>query len=341
MIALHLNRGATRLGGLSFSIMEASADYYWVPSLKGLPARGTPREVEDAELRRARGRWQAFLLRRDIDARRELVWRSLRGLVGVEFYDARWSRLYSWLTTLSRLLSPFLVLCGVALMLAAPWRAEDLGWRAAAILVVVLLIGQNLVLGPNPRFVLPLLPAVLVLGITSAFLTGWRTSSLAAGGALLALLLALALRIPGTVAWEWGMVEASGVSLRQRIPRGRLPKLGTLHVRIAAPVVPTGAQLEIRGPEDELLYDSMRDHQRTQPDVRFRISPTLSLTNTREPIDLRFISRGSYDAFNYLLFPVVPPPWGPGMERAGSDVLSPGTGLRFGGLDWWTHEGWP
>jgi hypothetical protein len=262
-------------------------------------------------------------------------------LLGIEFYDARWSQSYWWLTTLSRLASPFLVLCCMALALAAPWRGDDRGWRFAAVLLLLMLIGQNLVLGSNPRFVLPLLPVLLVLGAVGAFQPGWRMPSVLMSGALVAVFLLVVLWVRGVVDWQWGRIEASGVVLRQQIPRAKLARGGTLHVRIAPATAPTSAQLEMRGPGNQLLYESVDDTHRTQPDIRIRIPDALSRANALGAVEVRLLSRGSYDEFSYLLFPVVPPPWGPAAVRDGTISLSPSTGVRFGGLDWWAHEGWP
>ena len=48
---------------------------------------------------------------------------------------------------------------------------------------------------------------------------------------------------------------------------------------------------------------------------------------------------GSFADAQYLLFPVVPPGWAPEAKRIGSRDLSPRTGIRRGGFDWWVHEG--
>jgi hypothetical protein len=338
---LRSGHGQSRLNGLSFTILEGSADYYWVPSLGPLPAGASARDRESRELHRARGRWQEFLSQRGIDARRQLLWRSLHGLLGVEFYNAQWSPGYWWLTTVSRLASPFLILCCMAVVLAAPWRGDDRGWRVAAALLLLMLVGQDLLLGSNPRFVLPLLPVLLLLGTVGAFQPGWRTPSVLTSGAIFAVFLLAVLWARGVVDWQWGRIEAPGVVLRQEIPRSKLARGGTLHVRIAPATVPSSAELEMRGPGNQLLYESVDDTRRTQPDIRIRIPEALSRANARGAVEVRLVSRGACDEFNYLLFPVVPPPWGTAAVREGSNVLSPGTGVRFGGLDWWAHEGWP
>jgi hypothetical protein len=63
--------------------------------------------------------------------------------------------------------------------------------------------------------------------------------------------------------------------------------------------------------------------------------------NSREPIELELTSFGSYGETQYLLFPVIPPPWRRIAVREGSPDLSPSTGIRRGSLDWWAHPGAP
>jgi hypothetical protein len=53
------------------------------------------------------------------------------------------------------------------------------------------------------------------------------------------------------------------------------------------------------------------------------------------------VTFGSYGEFQYLLFPVIPPPWRARAVREGSDALSSSTGIRSGSLDWWAHPGLP
>jgi hypothetical protein len=141
--------------------------------------------------------------------------------------------------------------------------------------------------------------------------------------------------------WEWGRIEKAGVMIRQRIPIRSLPRKepATLHVRIAAPGVPSGAHLEIRGPAGAILYSSVRDGARQKPAIVIPLPAAVLEANARSDIALELSSFGSYGEFQYLLFPVIPPPWGARAARDGSRELSPTTGIRSGSLDWWAHAG--
>jgi len=61
--------------------------------------------------------------------------------------------------------------------------------------------------------------------------------------------------------------------------------------------------------------------------------------NRHGPVELTLVSRGTYDAAHFLVFPVIPPPWGPQAGREGTDDLSPASGISSGSLDWWAHPG--
>src|SRR5262249_18540950 len=77
--------------GLSYQVLEASADDYWRPVLGEWPAAQTSRARARDELSRARENWTRLLESGGADAHRQFVWRAFRGLLGSEYYDARWS----------------------------------------------------------------------------------------------------------------------------------------------------------------------------------------------------------------------------------------------------------
>jgi hypothetical protein len=223
-----------------------------------------------------------------------------------------------------------------------PFRGAESSWNAAALFLVAGILVQDLVLGSHPRYVLPLLPSVLLLAVTGApslrEASPWRRSVVAlvfAAGIVL-----LASR-RGLLDWEWGRVEAAGVHLRQSIPRDALPDAPpvTLHVRIGPPLLPSDAHLEIFGPGERLLYSSSLDAARDRPDVAFLVPAWLLEANRRGPVELDLVSRGVYDDRHYLIFPVVPQPWGRPSRREESPELSPSTGIASGSLDWWAHRG--
>ena len=331
--------GEDPLRGIAYPLFAATAEYYWLPSLGEWPEATSEKARGEETLRRTQENWRTFLSRRDPDTGRELLWRAFHGIFGTEFYDARWSRTYRRLDTLSRLLTPLLIAFSLSLLFSFPFFDRRL--HLAALFLPLSLVAQNLVLGSHPRYVLPFLPLLFLLAVVA--LAGWRKVparrrriAVLVFGSLTAGLFWLP-----ALDWEWGQVEASGVRITQPVRRGALPERepATFHVRIAAPVVPTTAHLEVRGPGSRLLYSSTGDPSRERPLITFALPQWLLDANRKESVELDFRAVGEFGPVHFLLFPVIPPPWARPAHREGSPDLSPATGVRFGSLDWWAHEG--
>ncbi len=291
------------------------------------------------ELERAADNWRRTLSRGGPDTRRELVWRAFRGLLGTDFYDGRWSRLYGHLDEASRVVTPFLILAMIsALVLPSPPGGPPA--RVVGILLLVSIVGHNLVLGSSPRYLLAVLPFLLLLPTACLAAPGVSGARLALFGLALAALVAVTFLHREVLDWEWGRIESAGVLLRQPIARGSLPSPpSTLHLRIAPPLLPTGAHLLIRGPGGQVLYSSLNGSRRNRRVISIAIPDWLAASNSKETSLLEISSFGSYDQYHYFLFPVIPPPWGAPARRANSLDLSPSTGVRAGSLDWWAHPG--
>ena len=333
--------GPDPLRGLGHPILEGSATYYWHASLGDWPRAPTQQEMERRELARAAENWKRTLARSGPDTRRELAWRTIHGVLGTEFYDARWSTLYRFADDASRWLTPFLILAMVA-TLALPCGAPASGPSIVGGLLLLCLVGHNLLFGSNPRYLLPFLSFLLLLPVVKlSGLAAVPASRRAAAGLLFALLVLAASGSRHVLDWQWGMVEAPGVTIRQPIGRGALPASGpaTLHVRIAPPFLPTGARIEIVGSGQEILYDSTRAADLSKPTIAVSLPESLMAENRQRPVFIEVRSSGSFDAQHFFLFPVIPPPWSAAAQRIGSDELSPSTGLRRGALDWWAHAG--
>jgi hypothetical protein len=332
--------GSDPIRGIGHPILEASAEYYWRPSLGQWPRARTQEEMAREEIEQAARNWKRTLSRFGYDTRRELFWRVVHGLLGTEFYDASWSRPYQILDTASRLLTPFLILAFLAaLALPSPPEART---ALAAGLLLVSIIGHDLVFGSNSRYLLPVLPFLLfLLAVVPAALARASRPRRAGAGLLLLALVALAFAQRDVLDWQWGMIESPGVTIRQPIPAARLPERepATLHIRIATPLVPSAAHLEVLGPGDRLLYSSVEDSDRERPFVTIPLPAWLLQANRKGRVELTLRSRGGYGATSYLLFPVIPPPFGSTARREGSRDLSPSTGIASGSLDWWAHPG--
>ena len=323
--------------GLAYPSHLASADYLW----DGLGNRNAA--ASSAPPPSALENWVAAARSSSSpDTRRQLVWRALHGLFGLEFYDAGWSRTYGRLRVGAALLLPWLLFGALAVLLAAPSRGQARVARALGLLLLALTIVQSLALGALPRFVLPFVPSLLLLAISA--LPSLLDSPPLRRGVCVVLFAAFA----GFTAWqrqildwEWGIVEAAGVRIAQTIPARALPDRtpATLHVRIAAPLLPTDAGLQLLGPSGETLYDSREDPMRWRPFISVALPDALIAANRLGPVDLTVVARGTYDPIHYLLFPVIPPPWGARAARAQSGAISPASGIVNGSLDWWAHPG--
>jgi hypothetical protein len=332
--------GGDPLRGLGAPILMGSAPYYWLPG-PGNWSDGNSRD----QLRQAAANWRALASQPEPDRRRELLWRALHGVFGVELYDARWSPAYRAWDGFSRRAAPFLLAAAVSVLLAGSIFAPGLtpAERLAAPLLLAMLVAHDLVFGSHPRYILAFLGVLLLLATAHAVALG---SSRRGGLAALAIGLGLFLllrRNRGIVDWEWGLVEASGVRIDQTISARSLPAAGpaTIHIRIAPPLLPTHAGLELLGPGGEVLYASGANAGSREPFLTAALPQALLDANRRGPVTLTVSSSGSYDDTHFLLFPVVPPPWGSPARRNGSAELSPGTGVRAGSLDWWAHAGAP
>ena len=328
--------GQDSMRGLSHPIIAGAAEYFWLPSLGPLP-EGSPKERAAEEWRITADSWKALFARHDSDARRELAWRCLNGFFATEYYDARWSAAYRRLTGASRVAAPFAILLAISLLLIRPFE-ESLGaWNRAAPLLLLALLAQNLVIGSHPRYVLPFLPAVFLLALVAASSMSVKRRWM---GVLAALVLAFVVHANrGALSWEWGRIESAGVVLRQRLPRASLPasEPATLHLRIATGNLPSEAAIEILGEDGRVLASS----RRTEGSQVLAVSLPQSLLaeNASRPVEVSVRSRGNYDPYHFMLFPVVPPPWSTPARRDGSREISPSTGVTTGSFDWWAHSG--
>lgn len=331
------------LHGLGYQIVESSAEYYWTPSIVPWPVGETPGQAAAEELRVARENWKRTLSEGGPDRRRELVWRAFHGLLGIEFYDSRWSVPYASATTASRILSPFLILGAVTILLASPWRPAGRA-KLAGITLLLLLVAQNLLLGSNPRYALPLIPLLFLFAtVGSQTLRGSGGLRALALGVCLAGLLLAARWQRQILDWQWGKIEATGVTIIQPIPKGALPASGpaTLHLRVAPALAAAPAGLDVFGPGGRLLYSSGNDAARQRPLITIPLPAWILSENRDAPVELRLVSHGGYGATSFLLFPVIPRMWSAPAERRGSGDLSPTTGIHSGSIDWWSHPGSP
>ena len=161
--------------------------------------------------------------------------------------------------------------------------------------------------------------------------------------AVTAVLALLVSRQKSVLGQEWGVVESAGVVVSQAIPMEALPRNApaTLHLRIASPLLPTRAGLEVRDLRGRLLYSSERDATRQRPEITIPLPQEVLDENWHDGTTLHLRSTGRYDELHYLLFPVIPYPWAAPALRQDSRELSPATGARRGSLDWWAHAGAP
>jgi hypothetical protein len=277
----------------------------------------------------------------DTDARRQLTWRGLHGLFGNEYYDARWGAIYRVLDTSARIASPFLIAMAIGVSFAMPFKGPDRAMNVIAPLLVVMLVGQGFLVGALPRYVLPVLPVLLAIGVLGvSSIRKSDVSRVVCFVVAVSIIVLTIAAVPGIVDWEWGKVESAHVRLVQRIPRGGLPSRGpaTLHIRIAAARVPTSTEIHVLGPAERSLYTTAGQAQ-DQPSLTIQLPDWLLVLNRESAVEISVVSAGRFEMDDFLLFPIVPPPWGGGCVRAGQAWLSPDTGIQKGSLDWWAHRG--
>ncbi len=322
--------------GMAPAFITGSIDYGWAPEHQRSETEPPP----FVQIRSALENWKATFGEERGDRGRQLVWRALHGVLGTDFYDARWSPLYNRATDLSRRITPLLTLASAAVLLAVPFRGRARIPKTLGLLLLAGLVAQSLILGALPRLALPFLAALVLYGIAALPGVGDARRRIAAA-ALLALLVAFVAWQRQVLDWEWGLVESPGVRIALTIPPGALPAdaPATLHVRIAPLLLPTKAGLDVLGPRGEKLYESGSDIARERPFLTIPLPPALVEANRRRAVVLTLVSTGAYDEVHFLLFPIVPRPWATQSHREGTPLLSPKTGIASGGLDWWTHAG--
>jgi hypothetical protein len=320
--------------GLDWPVLYASAEDYWEPSLR-LDTRADA-EALGARLRRTGRNWAQMLGSPGLDRTRQVLWRALHGLFGVEFADERWSPSYGAADRAVRTASPLLVLAGVALVLGFALTRGELLSRAFAAALLTGLVAHNLVFGSLPRYLLPFLPVVFLVAVLAALSRRPRSFWIAAAACFLGLF-ALLRGLPGIASREWGQVEASDVILRQQVPRGSLPRRApaTLHVRIASPRPESAVAVDVR--IDGVGLTNLADSY--SPSLVLPLPQEILTRNQTEAFELVLTSRGAFGPHDYLLFPVVSFPFGRGSARREASPLSPSTGIGTGALDWWAHDG--
>lgn len=306
--------------GMRDAILTGSAEYLWAPS-QGVPSgRGTS---HDTRLALARSNWKAVLDATPADRAREIRWRALHSLLGLEFYDARWSGVYRSLDHVGRLLAPWLVLAAIAGAIAGRKTSRETAVVAGLLLAGAVL--QSLALGAIPRFSVPLIPGLLLVGAAAAFgpRDGRTPGRALAVWVLLAGLLAIH---PEVASWEWGQIERAGVTLEQRVPRDVLPRQApaTLHLRIGQPA-PADANYVVRIDGQELVRGPQPSSPRRAV-VEVPLPQAILDAGTARDLTLSVTSVGSFGPHAYLLFAAVPPPFG----RGGGGGLSPPVHSRRG-----------
>ena len=319
--------------GLAGVTLLGSADYCWPASFGGWPQVSPSKELARAEIRLTVDRWRQFFATRGPDKRRQLVWRLFHGLFGTEYYDLRWSHWYAWASFWSRVVTPFVTAYAVVVLLAA-LATKDRRLGIVGLVVFVLAVVQNLLLGSLPRFVLPLLPGVWIPAMAVA---RWRRpSALLVAGTAVALFSLKANR--QVLDWEWGVIEGSTVIRQPVNVASRADGHAVLHVRIFSPVVPASVATKISGPDGE-PFEPCTEALAGQPVASFVVPAKYVRDGTLAYLDVAGAGAGTLSDAQFLMFPVVPVPWGRPAHRIGQAGLSPSTRVFLGSLDWWVHPG--
>jgi hypothetical protein len=252
------------------------------------------------------------------------------GLLGTDYYDARWSWTYWRIDEAAKVARPFVVLLAVAWVVCAIRRPETRVFGTLGLAVIAMLVVQDLLVGALPRYGLPFLAPLLLFAVLSV------TKRLAAPLLTAAILIGAVSLNPGVLDREWGTIEKSGVVVTQEIPRASLDQQRReLHVRIGSLTGLTSAELFVEDDAGRPLLSSVTNVHPDQPVIVVPLPADLLERNRHGPVVVRFVAGSGFDTTNFYVFPVVPWPWGVLAQRQASGVLSPTTGIVSGSLDWW------
>jgi hypothetical protein len=316
--------------GASSAVLTGSLDYLWPASVPRWPAAATPSETARQEVTLAAARWREMWPPSTPEIRRQWIWRAFHALLGIDYYDASWSRAYGPIDEAAKIARPFLVLLAVAWIACAFRSAETRRFAFLGTVLLLMLVAQSLLVGSLPRYGLPFLAPLLLFAALST------SRKFIAPLLVAAALVILVSHRPGVLDREWGRVEKSGVAVRQEIPKdGFDRRRSELHVRIGSLTGPTAAELSVEDDRGRVLFSSRTNPHPESPVIVVPLPADLVARNRRAPVELRFVTGGGFDETNFYVFPVVPWPWGAPARREGSRVLSPATGVVSGGLDWW------
>jgi hypothetical protein len=317
--------------GISTGLVTGSLDYEWAPLSQPWPSAPSPAALARTELRFAASGWRPLLRWRDPDVRRQWAWRLFHGTMGGDYYDARWSRAYRRMDEISRIGRPIATLAAISFIVAGLFFRWSRRAAGAGVLLIALLTAQNLVTGSLPRFGLPYLAALWMLGLACA---GRRSVGPAA--LVFVLLGFFVVHSPQILDREWGLIEKSGAVVRQTIPRGALARgRDRIRVRIGSLIARTSAELSVLDDRGRVLFRSRENPHPERPEIVVPIPEDLRVRNLQAPIELAFVGGSGFTPVDFYVFPVIPPPWSAPARREGSRELSPGTGIESGSLDWW------
>jgi len=316
--------------GMSSAVLTGTLDYLWPAAVPRWPAEATPAATARAELRLAAARWREMGPPFTPEIRRQWIWRASHALLGTDYYDASWSRVYWPIDEAAKIVRPFLVLLAIAWIVCAFRSAETRRFAFLGTVLVGMLVAQSLLVGSLPRYGLPFLAPLLLFAAISTSRKFIAPLLVAAG------LVVVVSHRPGVLDREWGRLEKGGVVVRQEIPRNGLDRRRSeLRVRIGSLTGPTAAELSVEDDRGRALFSSRANPHPESPVIVVPLPADLVARNRNASVELRFVAGSGFDETNFYVFPVVPRPWGAPARREGSGVLSPATGVVSGGLDWW------
>lgn len=325
----------------SSAILWGTADYYWLPDIGTWPVTSSGGVDKTRELRLAAHRWHTKLSHWTPDRRRALWWTLGHSWFSAEELPARWRGPlpYRWYDRGIRRWWWAIALCLVGLASGTAVNGRGC-WRLAPLAVVVVILGQGVLFGADPRFSLPFVPLLFVLLALSLEGEAIGARSVVAGVASLACGFVLIAAAPDMTNSDYGILRA-GQALAVHIPTRlfeHADHIATVHVRILEETqhLDRGVDIWIAGqPVAEYKPTGLPQENGF---LTARLSGPLLGIAKRTGVTLSVLPRGGSGAFLY--FPVISWPWGTRVTIDHSAVFESGYGGEAsGGIPYWVHSG--
>jgi hypothetical protein len=326
----------------SQTILFGTADYCWPPDLGVEPVGASAAETARLQTQKAWDRWRAFWKKTPADRTRSLLWRMTHSLVSAEQFPPQWE--WPLYVAIDKCVRRWWWLAACAATFAA--MAGAVGgrgrWRFVSLTVLAVGVLQGLLFGAEPRYVLPLLP-VLILGLARTLPTVRWSVSIAAVGAAPALLLAATVtKVPDTASSDYAIVRGPGHVIRQEISPSKIPpgETAMIHVRILKPD-PFALGFDAMGNGWLLAHREATDPSPHPAYFSWALTGEALRQARERGLQLEIRTTGDASAHELFFYYPVVPPLLDGVSTLDGERRLPSAygGHTSGGMPIWIHSG--